>query len=330
MNRSKFAALYLSAALLVTAPLIGLAQEGQLPQVSMVTLQVLRGQDGSESVITPKGDLAPLPGLGVNGEAVVIYMGAQGGFWYTDKNGQTVVLDEAVRQLQARRASQQQAVQVPQYAPHPYQSYQTQPSTTVNNYNSSGSNGAAAAMTTAAAAGMGAMAGATMSHGYYNAPYGTPMYYNNGHPYYYGSGQATQFQDLNQNQQMAMYNHHKVNEQNQQAASQQSEANKQQMMSQSGTNQQARYQQSENNQQGRQEAMGQNQGSRQSAYGHSAEPEQNYQKQQQWYQDQMKQNPKNFQKAESNPFVSQSGFKREGEGSSQSEREGRFAGGRRR
>jgi hypothetical protein len=139
MIKSKFTAQCLTATLLTFAPLAALAQGGgQLPQVSMVTLQVVRGQDRSEHVITPKGDLAPLPGEGVNGEAV-----------------------------------------------------------------------------------------------------------------------------------------------------------------------------------------------RQSAYGHSAEPEQSYQKQQKWYQDQLKQNPKSFQKSDSNPFVSQSGFKRD-EGSPMMQRGGRSGGGRRR
>lgn len=159
MKKSHFSAICLSMALLLGAP--AMADNGP-PQVSMVSLQVVQNADGTQSVITPKGDLAPLPGAGVQGNTAVIYMGAQGGFWYTDRTGQTVNLDAAVKALQARRASGQQAVQVPQYAPIPYyqeqpqQQVQQQPQQQVYQSQSGGSgSGAAAALGTAAAAGLG-------------------------------------------------------------------------------------------------------------------------------------------------------------------------------
>ena len=274
MSKALLTTICLSATLLLAAPAWA---QNETPQVSAVTLQVVQNSDGSQSVITPKGDLARLPGPGVNGNTAQIYMGSQGGFWYSDRNGQTVNLTDAVKQLQARRASSQQAVQVPQYAPQPYypQQQQQQQSNT-----GSAVMGAAG---TAAAAGLGAMAGAAMSNNYYNAPYGTPMHYGaNGNPYYYNNGDRQDFQDLNQNQKMAMYNHNQVKQQNQQAA----------------------VQQTQTNQTNRQESMQGNQSNRQAAYGNSGHED--YQKQQQWYQNQQKQNPQQFQRSENNPFVNQS------------------------
>lgn len=298
MPKALLTTICLSAALLLSAPTWA---QGAQPQVSVVTLQVVQNPDGSQSVITPKGDLAPLPGSGVLGNTAQIYMGAKGGFWYTDRNGQSVDLDSAVRQLQARRAGAQQAVQVPQYAPQPYyQAPQQQqaaapPTEITNNYNSSGGSGssgsgAMGAVGTAAAAGLGAMAGAAMSNSYYNAPYGTPMYYGaNGQAYGYHNGE--QFEDLNQNQKMALYNQNQIKQQNQQQMQQQA------------------LQQTQTNQQNRQGSMSENQTNRQTAYGAQHE---NYQKQQQWYQDQQRQNPSRFQQSENNPFVAQGGNARDG------------------
>jgi len=298
MNRSDLAALCLSTAiLLLTAP-ASQAQNG-LPQVSMVTLQVVQNQDGSQSVITPKGDLATLPGAGVNGNTAVIYMGTQGGFWYTDKTGQNVSLDATVNALQARRAANQQTAQVPQYAPEPYSS-------------GTGS-GVRSAVGTAAAAGMGAMAGAAMSNHYYNAPYGTPMYYGAGHPYSYGNGER--IEELNSDQKAALQNHYQTQQQN-----------KQQALQQGQTNRQARLEQTGSNQQSRQQSVQQNQANRQSQIAQSGGQQQNYQRQQQWYQNQLKENPKQFQKASNNPFVSQSRGGREASGqrsSMRAERSGR-------
>lgn len=140
----------------------------QAPTVSTVTLQVVPGPQGSQCVITPKGMTVPLPGAGVNSNVVLVYMGSQGGYWYVDKNGQTVDLTAAVQQLQG---SAMRSQQVPQYAPAPYYG------------SSSGSSGLA----TAAAAGLGAMTGAAIagSSYYNNVPYGTPVYYpRGGNPYY--------------------------------------------------------------------------------------------------------------------------------------------------
>lgn len=267
MYKSYLAAICLSTTLLLTAPAAP-AQNGA-PQVSMVTLQVVQNSDGSQSVITPKGDLAPLPGAGVNTRTADIFMGAQGGFWYFDKNGQNVNLDAAVQALQARRASNKQTVQVPQYAPQPY--YQAAPQ------QQSTGGGGASALGTAAAAGMGAMAGAAMSNSYYNTPYGTPMYYGaNGHPYTYGNGEQRELEELNPNQKAVMYNKRQNEQQSQQQALEQGQA----------------YRQNQQSQQSQQSQP----------YAH----QQNFQHQQQWYQNEMKQNPNQFQKVENNPFVSQS------------------------
>jgi hypothetical protein len=292
--------------------------QGGLPPVSIVTLQVVQHPDGSQSVITPKGDLATLPGAGVSGNTAEIYMGAQGGFWYVDAKGQTISLDSTVRELQARRARNEQAAQVPQYAPEPNYQAPPQQQVTVNTNNSGAtSGGAVAALGTAAAAGMGAMAGAAMSNHYYNAPYGTPMYYGaGGHPYYYGQGAPREFNELNQNQKVALYNKNQINQQNKQQALQQSQTNTRARLDQSGTNQQ-----------NRQSSVAQNQTNRQVAQ--SGAQQQNFQKQEQWYQSQLKQNPQKFQKAANNPFVSQANLSKQGVSQSRGARSASRGGGAR-
>jgi hypothetical protein len=305
------AALIVAASIWLTVPVSSYAQDGA-PQVSTVTLQVVRGQNGSQSVITPKGDLAPLPGIGVAGNVADIYMGSQGGFWYVDANGQTVDLSSAVQALQARRA--RSTVPVPQYAPQPYYPEQTQTQT----QSQSSSNGALAAVGTAAAAGMGAMAGAAIGSSFYNAPYGTPMYYGaNGNRYYYNNNNERQtFSDLNQNQQMALYNKRKntVDQQSENAAK-------------VATGYNASQTAYHNNQTAQAQELQQAQANRGGAMH-----QENYQRQQQWYQQQVQQNPNRFQKSDNNPFAAQQGARnfadREG-GRFGGEREGgRFGGAR--
>src|SRR4029450_7645451 len=152
---------------------IGVSAQSQ-PNVSVVHLNVQQGSTGQQLVLTPKGMLVPLPGVGVNGNVVEIYMGNTGGYWYVDRTGQTVDLTPYVQQLRAQTAQMQQ-VAPPQYAPYSNQSS--------SGSSSSGSSGVA----TAAAAGLGAMVGSSVSTAahYSNVPYGTPMYYGaHGHPYY--------------------------------------------------------------------------------------------------------------------------------------------------
>jgi hypothetical protein len=251
MNRQYLAGLFIFTALLVPAAHAG----EQQPQVSVINLQVVTNAQGGQSVITPKGDLAPLPGSGVDGSVAQIYFGSQGGFWYSDKRGQTIDLTPTVQELQARRAQQ-----VPQYAPVPEQSAQ----------NNSGSS----AMATAAAAAGGAAVGTALTRGYYNAPYGTPMYYGNQGPYYYNNGERREIDELNQNQKQAIYNKRQV--ENQQ---------KQQLVDQRQSNQQARQTQQDQRQAGGQQA--------------------DFQRQQQWYQQELKNSSRQWHKQAENPFASQ-------------------------
>jgi hypothetical protein len=175
------------------------AQNGN-PDISAVTLQVVPGQGGGESVVTPRGMVVPLPGPGVNTNSVQIFMGSQGGYWYVDRNGQNVDLTAAVerfRQMTGQAGNmpnQMNQAQIPQYAAAP----------PVNVYNeqapsnSSSGSGAGSTLVTATAAGLGAMAGSAMTNSYYNngyyhgVPYGTPVYYpHGGNPYYRGNGGNT-------------------------------------------------------------------------------------------------------------------------------------------
>jgi len=173
------------------------AQNGN-PEVSAVTLQVVPGQGGAESVVTPRGMVVPLPGPGVNANSVQIFMGSQGGYWYVDRNGQNVDLTAAVerfRQMSGQMGNMAPQTQIPQYAAAP----------PVNVYNeqapqntSGGGSAVGSTLVTATAAGLGAMAGSAMTNSYYNngyyhgVPYGTPVYYpHNGNPYYRGTGGNT-------------------------------------------------------------------------------------------------------------------------------------------
>ncbi|MBS2006152.1 MAG: hypothetical protein JST01_03875 [Cyanobacteria bacterium SZAS TMP-1] len=153
------------------------------PDISTVTLQTQMGPSGQQMVITPKGYVVPLPGSGVNGSSVQIYM-AGGGIWYVDRNNQQVDLTAAVRQMQATMGQNQTPVQPPQYAPPPQQ---------YSNSNSGSSQGNGA-MTAAVAGGLGAMAGAAMTSAAYansswnNVPYGVPVRYGAAAPYYNQGG----------------------------------------------------------------------------------------------------------------------------------------------
>jgi len=167
---------YAATTLWLALPVESFAQV-QPQTISTVTLQVVPGQEGRQSVITPKGMVVPLPGAGVNSSAVQIYMGSQGGFWYVDRNGQSVDLTEPVHRLMAMQGqAAPQTMPVPQYAPPVQNVYQQAPASSYGN-----------PMGTAAAAGLGAMAGSAISNSN-NMPYGTPMYYHpNGNAYYNGT-----------------------------------------------------------------------------------------------------------------------------------------------
>jgi hypothetical protein len=162
--------------------------QGQAPTISMVTLQAMPGQNGQTMVVTPRGAVVPLPGPGVNGNVVQVYMGSQGGYWYVDRNGQQVDLTAAVAAMQQRGMVGMQSQQVPQYAPAPV---------TVNNYGTEGSSSSSSssggsAMGTAVAAGLGAATGAAITNAvmepnyWHGVPYGTPYYYGAGGKPYYG------------------------------------------------------------------------------------------------------------------------------------------------
>jgi uncharacterized membrane protein YgcG len=225
---SAFAALFL-----VSAVPIAYGQAPAPPQIYMVTLQVVTNADGTHSVITPKGDLADLPGAGPSGSVAQVYYGSQGGFWYTDRTGQTIDLTPSAQALATRRAAAQQATQVPQYAPEP------QYSSTSSSYSGSS---VGSAMGTAAAAGMGAMAGAAMTN-YYRAPYGAPMYYGHDGGYYWDNGERRKLEDLDQNQKKAVYVKRQNDQNQKQAVMQQASQNRQASAQQDFQKQQQWYNQ---------------------------------------------------------------------------------------
>lgn len=96
------------------------------PNVSVVNLSVQTDDKGKQMVLTPRGFLVPLPGAGVTTNAVQMYMGRDGGFWYVDWTGKSTDITEYVAQVRAQTdrvlaARGQQAQGQPTPAPSQYQ-----------------------------------------------------------------------------------------------------------------------------------------------------------------------------------------------------------------
>lgn len=149
--------------------------------VSMVTLKTEVGPGGQQLVITPKGMSVPLPGAGVSGKAVQIYMGSNGGYWYTDKDHHRVDLTSQIQRLQAQAsATGGRNFTPPQFAPNAQSHMQaTQGATT-------------------GGAGVAAMAGAATSKGstWDSVPYGAPVHYGAAaQPYYNQNGKQVYIND---------------------------------------------------------------------------------------------------------------------------------------
>jgi hypothetical protein len=192
-NLSAFNVFQVSASLVLA--LLGqpvFAQNEALPDnVSMVSLNTQMSPAG-QTVITPKGYVVPVPGAGVDGPVLQVFMGSKGGYWYVDKNGQQVDLTPTVQRLQGNVIQSQPKASAPQYAPPP-QTYAAQPT-----YVQPATNQTNSALTTATAAGLGAMTGAMTgaamanSSNYNSAwnhvPYGTPIHYGADSKAYYNAG----------------------------------------------------------------------------------------------------------------------------------------------
>ena len=183
--------LMLMTSMAVTVPMVSqavLAQGGLPDNVSMVTLNTQMTPAG-QTVITPKGYVVPVPGAGVNGPVLQVFMGSKGGFWYVDKNNQQVDLTPTVQRLQGSVIQAQPKAQAPQYAPMPM-TYAAAPA--YNQVPQTNSTNVAAASATAA--GLGAMAGAAIANSSNNneswnhMPYGTPIHYGEDQKAYYNAG----------------------------------------------------------------------------------------------------------------------------------------------
>ncbi len=158
--------------------------------IATIMLPVQQSPNGQQVATTPRGLQFPLPGAGVNGTAVQVFTGPQGGYWYVDRNGSNITL------LQPGQPMPQLPYygQTSSYAPPPSQptTQNVEVNTAPSSSGSSGSSAGGAMM--AGAAGM--MAGTAMGYAmgnnnnYYNGmPYGHPVYYGGGgKPYYYGEG----------------------------------------------------------------------------------------------------------------------------------------------
>lgn len=190
-NPSVFNGIRVSAS--VVLALLGqpvFAQEGALPEnVSMVTLNTQMSPAG-QTVITPKGYVVPVPGAGVNGPVLQVFMGSKGGFWYVDKNNQQVDLTPTVQRLQGSVIQAQPKASAPQYAPIPM-TYAAAPAYVVH---AAPTNNTNVTLASATAAGLGAMTGAAIANSantnssWNHMPYGTPIHYGADQKAYYNAG----------------------------------------------------------------------------------------------------------------------------------------------
>jgi len=312
--------------------------QGQ-PSVQSVSLAVQQSANGSQSVITPRGYLVPLPGPGVNSSVVSIYMGNNGGFWYTDRHGQNVDITSYVQEIRAKYGQMQQATP-PQYAPvavqpqyvaagMPPQEYAAPPQYSTSaappqyaqQQQQTSSSSAGTGLAAAAGAMAGSMAGAAMANtGYYhNVPYGTPMYYgNNGRPAY----------NDDRGHQVFVNDDGDVKWNNVYAANNIQKANQEQKISQAQAyNQHQNAQQTQNMEQMQQQraAAGSQSSQRGMSQQFSDQQKQQFQQQQSWYQNQSKDKTRaeGWQKNSQgdNPFV------RQGSGGDRAGRDGGGDGG---
>lgn len=149
--------------------------------VSMVTLKTEVGPGGQQLVITPKGMSVPLPGAGVSGKAVQIYMGSNGGYWYTDKDHHRVDLTSQIQRLQAHASGTGgRTFTPPQFAPNAQGHMQATPGATTGG------------------AGLASMAGAATTQGstWDSVPYGAPVHYGAAaQPYYNQNGKQVYIND---------------------------------------------------------------------------------------------------------------------------------------
>lgn len=170
LRQTKYIAVaFLLSGAMVVSPLPSFAQQPQ-GSVSVVTLKVVH-TPGGQKVMLPSRQQVPLPGAGVNGRSVDIYMGGEGGYWYVDKNGENFDLTPYVEKITVN---------------------QSDGSSNSNNESSNSNDGGSDA---AAAAGAGAMAGAAAGAAYneyqseYQVPYGFAVVGGGaaGQPYYTGA-----------------------------------------------------------------------------------------------------------------------------------------------
>jgi len=203
-NRRGFV-IALASSLLIAVSFVTPVSADSIPDsgVASITLRVLKSGNGQQFAVTPRGENVLLPGAGVRGDDVHVFIGSNGGYWYVDKNGNQVDLHDAAAHVQAMRAAGGNAdggypqPVLPPYNPNAYAgSTNGEPTNVTNVYNqqptssSSGGSGAGAVATGALAGTAGMLGGMAIgaSMGYNNeVPYGHPVYYNGGKPYYAGA-----------------------------------------------------------------------------------------------------------------------------------------------
>lgn len=171
--------------------------------ISMTMYQVLNGENGQQYFLTNSKQSVMLPGAGVAGNSVAIYASPDGAQWYVDRTGTQQYFPGSGPSFASNGGGnmsdgpygatdwqsggtyyQQQQYASPPVAPSVQNNYYGNSNSSSSN--SGGGGGVGAALGAAVGAGLGAAAGAAMS----TIPWGTPVYWGGGSPWYSGAGGA--------------------------------------------------------------------------------------------------------------------------------------------
>jgi hypothetical protein len=146
-------------------------------QVTMTMYHVLETQDGQQYFVTQNEQRILLPGAGVNAAGVAVYTAPDGEQWYIDRTG----TQQSLPPLSSYASFNSNTGP---YGNGNYNSYDYYQKPVPKVYNNTAASGVGSLL---GAVG-GIAAGAAVGLGLGALPWGVPIYWGGGHPWYYGSG----------------------------------------------------------------------------------------------------------------------------------------------
>ena len=182
-----------------SGPPAGSPYDDSAQNATMTMFQVLSGENGQQYYMTNNKQAVMLPGAGVTTAGVCVYTAPDGSQWYVDRtgtqqslpssSGSGAMVNNGANNMAAgpygssdwetgSNYYQQQQYAAPPVAPPVQNNYYQN-----NNSNNSGGGGGGGLLS-AVGAGLGAAAGAALS----TVPWGTPVYWGGGNPWYRGAG----------------------------------------------------------------------------------------------------------------------------------------------